>query len=393
MFQHLFRELRKVDVPVSIPEYLDLISSMNLGLADYSIDEFYHLSRLLLIKDEKYLDRFDQVFSQVFKGIKLLEAHDTKLNVPEEWLKKHSELHLNEEEKKKIEALGGWEKLIETLRQRMQEQEKRHEGGSKWIGTGGTSPFGAYGYNPEGVRIGQEKSRHQRATKVWDKREFRDLDGDVELGTRSIKVALRRLRHFAREGSADQLDLEDTIQSTARNGGWLDLRMIPERHNATKVLLLLDIGGSMDIHVKECEQLFSAAKSEFKHLEQFYFHNCIYETIWKSNRRRHADHVSTWDLINSYNSEYKLIFVGDASMSPYEIVYPGASVEHFNAEPGQLWIQRLLNAFPNFVWLNPLSKLDWPMSQSVVLIQSIINKRMYPITLDGLDEAMRELSK
>ncbi len=393
MFQNLFRELRRVDIPVSIPEYLDLMSSMDLGLAYYSIDEFYYLSRTLLIKDERHLDQFDQIFSHVFKGITFLEAPNTPPDVPEEWLKRMSELHLSEEEKKKIEALGGWEKLMEALRQRIKEQEKRHEGGSKWIGTGGTSPFGAYGYNPEGVRIGQENSRHQRAAKVWDKREFRDLDGGVELGTRSMKIALRQLRHFAREGSANQLDLEDTIQSTARNGGWLDLRMIPERHNATKVLLLLDVGGSMDRHVKECEQLFSAAKSEFKHLEQFYFHNCVYEKVWRSNRRRHSEHISTWELINSYNSEYKLIFVGDASMSPYEIVYPGASVEHSNAEPGQLWIQRLLNAFPNYVWLNPICKLDWPMSQSVGLMQNIINNLMYPITLDGLDEAMRNLSK
>ena len=393
MFQNLFRELKRVRVPVSLPEYLDLMAAMDKNLADYSVNEFYYLSRAVLVKDERHLDRFDQVFGHVFKGLERISTEDDKVEIPEEWLKRLAELNLSEEEMAKIEALGGWDKLMETLRERLAEQEGRHEGGRKWIGTAGTSPFGAYGYNPEGVRIGQRDGRHGRAVKVWDKREFRDLDGEVELGTRGMKIALRRLRRFAREGALNELDIDDTIQSTAKNGGWLDIRMVPERHNAAKVLLLLDVGGSMNAHVQGCERLFSAARSEFKHLEYFYFHNCLYESVWRDNRRRRSEQFATWELINSYNSEYKVVFVGDAFMSPYEIVYPGASVEHFNAEPGELWLKRLLRAYPQAVWLNPLRQRGWHSSESIKMIQELMENRMYPLTLDGLDSAMRELSK
>jgi len=393
LFQNLFWELKRVRVPVSLPEYLDLMGAMDQGLADYSVNDFYYLSRALLVKDERHLDRFDQVFGHVFKGLERVSANDEEVEIPEEWLKRLAELHLTEEEMAKVEAMGGWEKLMETLRERLYEQQNRHEGGSKWIGTAGTSPFGAYGYNPEGVRIGQLEGRQGRAVKVWDKREFRDLDGEVELGTRGMKIALRRLRRFAREGALSELDMNDTIHSTAKNGGWLDLRMVPERHNAAKVLLLLDVGGSMNAHVEGCERLFSAARSEFKHLEHYYFHNCVYEAIWRDNRRRRTEQISTWDLINNYNSEYKVVFVGDALMSPYEIVYPGASVEHFNEESGEVWLKRLLQSYPNTVWLNPLHQRGWHSSPSINLIQEMIENRMYPLTLDGLDQAMRELSK
>ena len=393
MFQNLFRELKRVRVPVTLPEYLDLMAAMDKSLADYSVDQFYFLSRALLVKDERHLDRFDQVFSHVFKGLERVSADDNEVEIPEEWLKRLAELNLSEEEMAKIEALGGWEKLMETLRERLAEQDERHQGGSKWIGTAGTSPFGAYGYNPEGVRIGQREGRQGRAVKVWDKREFRDLDGEVELGTRGMKIALRHLRRFAREGALSELDIDDTIQSTAKNGGWLDLRMVPERHNAAKVLLLLDVGGSMNAHVQDCERLFSAARSEFKYLEYYYFHNCLYENVWRDNRRRRTERINTWELINSYNSEYKVVIVGDAFMSPYEIVYPGASVEHFNEEPGELWLKRLLRAYPQAVWLNPLRQRGWHSSDSIKMIQELMENRMYPLTLDGLDSAMRELSK
>ena len=393
MFQNLFRELKRVRVPVTLPEYLDLMAAMDKGLADYSVDQFYYLSRALLVKDERHLDRFDQVFGPAFKGLERVSTDGEEVEIPEEWLKRLAELNLSEEEMATIEALGGWEKLMETLRERLDEQEKRHQGGSTWIGTAGTSPFGAYGYNPEGVRIGQREGRHGRAVKVWDKREFRDLDGEVELGTRGMKIALRRLRRFAREGALSELDIDDTIQSTAKNGGWLDLRMVAERHNAAKVLLLLDVGGSMNAHVQGCERLFSAAHSEFKHLEYFYFHNCLYESVWRDNRRRRTEKIDTWELINSYNSEYKVVIVGDAFMSPYEIVYPGASVEHFNEEPGELWLKRLLRAYPQAIWLNPLRQRGWHSSESIRMIQELMENRMYPLTLDGLDSAMRELSK
>ena len=393
MFQNLFRELKRVRVPVSLPEYLDLMHAMDEGLADCSVDDFYYLSRALLVKDERHLDRFDQIFGHVFKGLERVSANDEQVEIPQEWLKRLAELHLTEEEMAKVEFMGGWEKLMETLRERLAEQESRHEGGSKWIGTAGTSPFGAYGFNPEGVRIGQHQGRQGRAVKVWDKREFRDLDGEVELGTRGMKIALRRLRRFAREGALSELDMDDTIHSTAKNGGWLNLRMVPERHNAAKVLLLLDVGGSMNAHVEGCERLFSAARSEFKHLEYYYFHNCPYEAVWLNNRRRRTEQISTWDLLNSYNSEYKVVFVGDAFMSPYEIVYPGASVEHFNEESGEVWLKRILSNYHNAVWLNPLRQRGWHSSPSIKLIQEMMEDRMYPLTLDGLDQAMRELSK
>ncbi|MBI06341.1 MAG: VWA domain-containing protein [Rhodospirillaceae bacterium] len=393
MFQNLFRELKRVRVPVSLPEYLDLMGAMDKGLAEYSVDDFYYLSRALLVKDERHLDRFDQIFGHVFKGLERVSANDEQVEIPQEWLKRLAELHLTEEEMAKVEFMGGWEKLMETLRERLAEQESRHEGGSKWIGTAGTSPFGAYGFNPEGVRIGQHQGRQGRAVKVWDKREFRDLDGEVELGTRGMKIALRRLRRFAREGALSELDMDDTIHSTAKNGGWLNLRMVPERHNAAKVLLLLDVGGSMNAHVEGCERLFSAARSEFKHLEYYYFHNCLYEAVWLNNRRRRTEQISTWDLLNSYNSEYKVVFVGDAFMSPYEIVYPGASVEHFNEESGEVWLKRILSNYHNAVWLNPLRQRGWHSSPSIKLIQEMMEDRMYPLTLDGLDQAMRELSK
>lgn len=392
MFLNLFAELKKAGLPVSLKEYLMLMACMKQRVVQYDVNEFYYLSRATLVKDERYLDRFDRVFGHVFKGLEPPEG-DMQTEIPEEWLRKLTENLLTDEEKAEIEALGGWEKLMETLRERLAEQDSRHQGGSKWIGTAGTSPFGAFGYNPEGVRIGQHESRHGRAVKVWDKREFRDLDGDVELGTRGMKIALRRLRRFAREGALDELDIDDTIQSTAKNGGWLDLRMVAERHNAAKVLLLLDVGGSMDAHVKRCEQLFSAAQSEFKHLEYFYFHNCLYENVWRNNRRRRTEQIPTWELINSHNSEYKVVFIGDAHMSPYEIVYPGAGVEHYNEETGEIWFRRLLNAFPKAVWLNPLRQRAWPSSQSIGMIQELLDNRMYPLTLDGLDTAMRELSK
>lgn len=393
MFQSLFRELKRAKVPVSLPEYLDLMAAMDKGLARYSVDDFYHLSRALLVKDERHLDRFDRVFGQVFKGLEGVATEDTTLDIPVEWLERIAELHLTDEEKAKIEALGGWEKLMETLRQRLAEQRDRHQGGSRWIGTAGTSPFGAYGYNPEGVRIGQDDNRNFCAVKVWDRREFRDLDGDIALGTRNIKVALRRLRRFAREGAATELDLDDTIRSTAKNGGWLDLRLVPERHNAVRLLLLLDVGGSMNAHVSACEQLFSAARSEFKHLEHFYFHNCVYESLWRDNRRRHNERTPTWELMHTYNAEYKLVFVGDAFMSPYELTDRGASVEHFNDEPGGVWLRRMLNIYPSAVWLNPLPQTGWRASPSIRLIREMMDDRMYPLTLEGLDCAMRELSR
>jgi len=389
MFTAFFLELREARVPVSLREYLTLMEAMRARLADYSIEDFYYLSRAALVKDEKNLDKFDRVFGHCFNGIET--PPDETAQIPEEWLRKLIEKHLTDEEKAQIEALGGWEKLMETLRQRLAEQKGRHQGGSKWIGTAGTSPFGAYGYNPEGVRIGQEESRHRRAVKVWDKREFRNLDDQVELGTRNIKVALRRLRRFAREGAADELDLDDTIRSTAKNAGWLDLKMVPERHNAVKVLLCLDIGGSMDEHVRTCEELFSAARSEFKHLEHFYFHNCPYEALWRDASRRRNDFVPTMQVLHTYDASYKLIFVGDASMSPYELLHPGGSVEHWNEEPGQFWLQRMVNTYPKAVWLNPAPERWWGGTQSISIIRRLMEDRMFPLTLDGLDQAMRRL--
>jgi hypothetical protein len=386
-----FFQLRTGGVKVSITEFLTLLEVMQRRLAGYSVDEFYYLSRACLVKDEALYDRFDRVFGAHFKGIQDLFGEELA-EIPEDWLRKQFERHLTDAEKAQIEALGGWEKLMETLRRRLAEQDKRHEGGSKWIGTAGTSPFGAYGYNPEGIRIGQEGSRNRRAVKVWDRREFRNLDDTVELGTRNLKVALRRLRRFAREGAADELDLHDTIESTARNAGLLDIRMVPERHNAVKVLLFLDVGGSMDDHVRVCEELFSAARGEFKHLEYFYFHNCVYEGVWKDNRRRHSERMATLDVMHKYAADFKLIFVGDATMSPYEIHYPGGSVEHWNEEAGATWLKRMLATWPRAVWLNPEPVQRWDFTPSIQMIGQIMEHRMYPLTVSGLEEGMRALS-
>jgi uncharacterized protein with von Willebrand factor type A (vWA) domain len=392
MLIQFFFELRKGGVKVSITEFLTLMEVLEKRIAGYSIDEFYYLARACLVKDEALFDRFDLVFSAHFKGIQALFGEDSA-EIPEDWLRRNFERLMSDEEKAMVESMGGWDKLMETLRKRLQEQEGRHEGGSKWIGTGGTSPFGAYGFNPEGIRIGQQGSRHRRAVKVWDKREFRNLDDSLELGTRNLKVALRRLRRFAREGAAEELDLPDTIESTARNAGMLDIRMVPERHNAVKVLLFLDAGGSMDDHVRVCEELFSAAHGEFKHLEYFYFHNCVYEGVWKDNQRRHTDRTPLMDVLHKYSADYKLILVGDATMSPYEIHYPGGSVEHWNEEAGSVWMQRLLNTFPKAIWLNPEPVNRWEHTPSIKMISELMEERMYPLTVKGLEEGMRKLSK
>jgi uncharacterized protein with von Willebrand factor type A (vWA) domain len=386
-----FFKLREGGLKVSITEFLTLLEVLEARIAGYSVDAFYYLSRACLVKDEAHYDRFDRAFSAHFRGIQDLFG-DENAEIPEDWLRRQFERHLSEEEKALIESLGGWEQLMETLRQRLEEQKERHEGGSKWIGTAGTSPFGAYGYHPEGVRIGQDGSRHRRAVKVWDRREFRNLDDSVELGTRNLKVALRRLRRFAREGAADELDLDDTIESTARNGGLLDIKMVPERHNAVKVLLFLDIGGSMDDHVRVCEELFSAARGEFKHLEHFYFHNCVYEGVWRDNRRRHGDRTPTLDVMHKYPADYKLVFVGDATMSPYEIAYPGGSVEHWNEEAGSAWMERLLKTYPRAIWLNPEPENRWSYTPSIRMISEIMDERMFPLTVGGLEAGMRELS-
>ena len=393
MFTDFFLKLREAKVPVTLKEHLTLIEGLQTGVCDWSVESFYYLSRATLVKDEIHLDKFDRVFGGVFRGIETLDPAALIADIPEEWLRKLGEKFLTEEEKRQIKALGGWDKLMETLRQRMEEQKGRHQGGSKWIGTAGTSPFGAYGYNPEGVRIGQDRNRNNRAVKVWDKREFRNLDDNVELGTRNIKVALRKLRRFARTGSASELDLPDTIRSTAHNAGWLDLKLVPERHNAVKVLLFLDIGGSMDEHVKVCAELFSAVKSEFKHLEYFYFHNCPYEAMWKDNSRRWSEKRPTVEILRTYGPDYKAVFVGDASMSPYEIVQPGGSVEHFNEESGQVWLTRILEHFRRSIWINPVEEGRWNWTQSVKMIERLMGHRMYPLTLDGLDRGIRALSR
>ena len=390
MFITLFHELRAAGVPVTVREYLTLMEAMDKDLASRRVEDFYYLSRAALVKDERNLDKFDVVFGRVFKGLELLSGTGATAEIPAEWLKKLSEKYLTPEEMAEIEALGGWDKLMETLKKRLEEQKGRHEGGSKWIGTAGTSPFGAFGYNPEGIRIGQDKGRHGRAVKVWDKREFRDLDGDVELGTRNIKIALRRLRKFARTGAPTELDLPGTIRATAKQG-WLDVQLRPERHNAVKVLLFLDVGGSMDWHIQICEELFSAARSEFKHLETFYFHNCLYERVWRENRRRWQETTPTFEVLHTYPHDYKVIFVGDAAMSPYEIVQPGGSVEHMNEETGEVWMRRVLATYPHAVWLNPTREHDWNYTASIRMMRQLMGGRMYPLTLEGLDSAMREL--
>jgi len=391
MLVGFFYHLKETGLPVTIREFLDLLAAMQAQVIFSSVEDFYYLSRTCLVKDERLFDQFDQAFGSYFKGI-VQAGDDIKAEIPEAWLRKQLEKYLSEEEKKKLDAMG-WDKLMETLKKRLEEQQERHQGGGKWIGTGGTSPFGAYGYNPEGIRIGQDRSRHRKAVKVWDKREFRNLDDSVELGTRNIKVALKRLRRFARTGASEELDLEATIRSTAHHGGLLDLKMVPERHNRAKVLLFLDVGGSMDDHIQVCEELFSAAQSEFKHLEHFYFHNCVYEAVWKDNRKRHNEPLSTWDLIHTYGADYQLIFVGDATMSPYEITYPGGSVEHWNQEPGMVWMERLLAAYPNAIWINPQPEQQWSYIQSIQLVREIMQDRMFPLTLAGLKQGMKLLSK
>lgn len=391
MFFNFLDELRHAGIPASLKEHLVLLEALDRDVIRRNPEEFYYLARATFVKDEGLLDRFDQVFSKVFKGIET--NYDTEtVAIPEEWLRKVAELYLTEEQMAEIQKLGSWDEIMETLKKRLEEQKERHQGGNKWIGTGGTSPFGAHGYNPEGVRIGQEEGRHGRAIKVWDKREFKNLDSTKELGTRNIKVALRRLRRFAREGAADELDIDATIDGTARQG-WLDIHMRPERHNAVKLLLFLDVGGSMDPHIKLCEELFSAATSEFKNMELFYFHNCLYEGVWKDNRRRFTERTPTWDVLHKFGHDYKVIFVGDASMSPYEITHPGGSVEHFNEEAGAVWMHRVTNTYPAAAWLNPVPEKHWGYSQSIAVMRELMNDRMFPLTLEGLDDAMRELSR
>lgn len=392
MLVDFFLQLKQAKVPVTIREYLSLLEALDKQVIWGSVEDFYYLARLCLVKDETNFDKFDRVFAQYFEGITTLDE-ELETQIPEDWLRKLSELVLSAEEKAEIEALGGFEKLMETLKQRLAEQKERHQGGSKWIGTGGRSPFGAYGYNPEGVRIGQQESRHRRAVKVWDKREFKNLDGSVELGTRNIKVALRRLRHFAREGAPEVLDMPGTIRATANNAGYLDLQLVPKLHNKVKILLFFDVGGSMDEHIKICEELFSAARVEFKNLEFFYFHNFVYESVWRDNQRYRAERTELWDVIHTYGSDYKLIFVGDAAMSPYEISMVGGSVEHMNEEAGYVWGQRLLEAYKDAIWLNPTPPGWWNFTQSIGMVQQIMDGRMFPLTLEGLEEGIRLLSK
>jgi len=391
MLTDFFLKLKSHKLPVSIKEWLTLLEALQKNVISPSIDEFYTLSRTILVKDEANFDKFDRAFGEYFQGVESVAG--LELDFPLEWLLKQAELNLSDEEKAMIEAMGGWEKLMETLKRRMEEQKGRHQGGNKWIGTAGTSPFGAYGYNPEGIRIGQDKSRNRSAVKVWDQREYRNLDDSVELGTRNIKVALRRLRKFARDGAPEELDLDTTIDKTARNAGYLDLMMRPERHNAVKVLMFLDIGGTMDDHIKLCEELFSAAKTEFKHLEYFYFHNCLYDRVWKDNRRRHAERTRTFDILHKYGHDYKLVFVGDATMSPYEILQPGGSIEYSNEEAGEVWMKRMLEIYPKAVWLNPEPEEIWGYRQSIGIIKDLMGGRMYPTTIQGLERAMRALVK
>ncbi len=394
MFLPFFETLRKGGVPVSLHEYLSFLDGMKAGLATYDIEAFYYLARTSMVKDERNIDKFDRAFATAFEGLDQISFEQVMeaVDIPADWLKKMAEKHLSEEEKAEIEALGGFDKLMETLKERLKEQQGRHQGGNKWIGTAGTSPFGAYGYNPEGVRIGQNESRHQRAVKVWDKREFKDLDDTVELGTRNIKVALKRLRRWARDGAADELDLDGTIRATAEHG-YLDVKTRPERRNAVKVLLFFDVGGSMDPHIRVLEELFSAARAEFKHLEHFYFHNCLYEGVWRDNRRRWDAQTPTWDVLRTYGPDYKCIFVGDASMSPYEVAYPGGANEHWNAEAGSTWLQRACDQWPDHLWINPVPEKYWGYTQSIAMIQEIFPDRMVPMTLDGIARGMKALTR
>lgn len=394
MFLPFFDNLRTGGVPVSLREYLSFLEGMSAGLVTYDVEGFYYLARTAMVKDERNLDKFDRAFAASFKGLEEIRLEDVlqAVNIPADWLEKLAEKHLTPAEMEEIKSLGGFDKLMETLKQRLEEQKGRHQGGNKWIGTAGTSPFGAHGYNPEGVRIGQDKSRHQRAVKVWDKRDFKNLDDTVELGTRNIKVALKRLRRWARDGAAEELDLDGTIRSTAEQG-YLDVKTRPERRNAVKVLLFLDAGGSMDPHVKVVEELFSATRTEFKHLEYYYFHNCLYEGVWRDNRRRWDQQTPTWEVLRTYGSDYKCIFVGDASMSPYEIAYPGGANEHWNAEAGQVWLQRAREQWPHHVWINPVPEKYWSYTQSIKMIREIFEDRMVPMTLSGIERAMKEMAR
>ncbi|ABA78804.1 VWA domain-containing protein [Rhodobacter sphaeroides] len=394
MFLPFFDTLRRTGVPVSLREYLSFLEGMAAGLVTWDVEGFYHLARTAMVKDERHLDRFDRAFAESFRGLETITADEVlaAVDLPREWLEKLAEKHLSPEERAEIAALGGFDKLMETLKERLAEQKGRHQGGSKWIGTAGTSPFGAYGYNPEGVRIGQDESRHRRAVKVWDRREFRNLDDQVELGTRNLKVALRRLRRWAREGAAQEFDLDGTIRATAEHG-YLDVKTRPERHNAVKVLLFLDIGGSMDDHVKVVEELFSAARAEFKHFEHFYFHNCLYEGVWRDNRRRWDERTPTDQVIRTYGPDYKCIFVGDASMSPYEILHPGGANEHWNAEAGEVWLRRARAQWPSTLWINPVPEKHWGYTQSIRLIREIFEGRMVPMTLEGITAGVKTLSR
>lgn len=395
MFLPFFEQLRQHKVPVSMREFLAFLDGMSAGLATYDVDAFYYLARTSMVKDERNIDKFDRAFSAAFSGLENISLDEVMeaVDIPHEWLEKMAEKHLTAEEKAEIEAAGGFDKLMETLRKRLEEQKERHQGGNKWVGTAGTSPFGAYGYNPEGVRIGQNESRHQRAVKVWDKREFKNLDDSVELGTRNIKVALKRLRRWARDGANDEFDLGGTIRATAEHG-YLDVKTRPERRNAVKVLLFLDIGGSMDPHIKTVEELFSAAKSEFKHLEHFYFHNCLYEGVWRDNRRRWTEQLDTMEVLRTYGSDYKCIFVGDASMSPYEIAYPGGANEHWNAEAGSVWLTRAREQWTSNLWINPIPEKYWPYTQSIKMVQEIFGQdAMVPMTLEGLSRGMKTLTR
>lgn len=390
-----FFKLREYRLPVSLRELLDLINALKKGVIFADVDAFYYLARTIMVKDETHFDRFDKAFSDYFSGIAdldLLESLKQQHNLPEDWLRKEFEKNLSDEEKAQLKAMGGLDELMKTLKERLEEQQKRHAGGNKWVGTGGTSPFGAYGYNPEGVRIGQDGNRNRQAVKVWDKRKYRNLDSDREIGSRTIKLALKKLRKFARTGASDTLDLNETIRATAKQGGILDVKMAPERHNAVKVLMLFDIGGSMDDYIHTCEELFSAAHGEFKHLEFYYFHNCLYEHVWQDNQRRHSNVIDTMTLINKFTSDYKVIFVGDATMGPYEIAYPGGSVEHYNEEPGSAWLQRMTNHFDKVAWLNPQPVEHWPYYQSIGFIKELMNNRMYALSLDGISRAIKELS-
>ena len=394
MFLPFFDTLRQVGVPVSLREYLAFLEGMKAGLATYDVEAFYYLARTIMVKDERHIDKFDRAFAASFEGLENISVDQVleAVDVPEDWLRKMAEKHLSDAEKAEIEALGGFEALMETLKKRLKEQEKRHQGGSKWIGTAGTSPFGAYGYNPEGIRIGQDKSRHRRAVKVWDKREFRNLDDKVELGTRNIKVALKRLRNWARDGAHEELDLDGTIRATAEHG-YLDVKTRPERRNAVKVLLFLDVGGSMDEHVRVVEELFSAARAEFKHMEYYYFHNCLYEGVWRDNARRWDAQTPTLEVLRTYGSDYKAIFVGDAAMSPYEIAYRGGANEHWNEESGEVWLRRAREQWPDNLWINPTPENHWRYTQSTQMIHEIFEGRMVPMTLDGLTRGMRDLGR